>query len=80
LDDGTVVVSQQPPGRIPSDDYFTPLFIEGFTRQSTWMKPIEKLINHAHKTISTSDQYISMLDHQACKILRIISSNTTSGP
>jgi chromatin modification-related protein VID21 len=70
LDDGTVVVSQQPPGRIPSDDYFTPLFIEGFTRQSTWMKPIEKLINHAHKTISTSDQYISMLDHQACKILR----------
>jgi chromatin modification-related protein VID21 len=69
-EDGTVAVGQQQSGHIPSDDYFTPLFIEGFTRQSTWMKPIEKLINQAHKTISTSDQYISMLDHQACKILR----------
>ncbi|KAJ4292135.1 RNA polymerase II transcription elongation factor SpEAF [Collariella sp. IMI 366227] len=69
-DDGTVAVSQQRPGQIPTDDYFTPLFIEGFTRQSTWMKPIEKLLNQAHKTISTSDQYISILDHQACKILR----------
>lgn len=69
-EDGTVVVSQQRPGQIPSDDYFTPLFIEGFTRQSSWMKPIEKLLNQAHKTISTSDQYISILDHQACKILR----------
>lgn len=68
-DDGAVIVSQQA-GQIPTDDYFTPLFIEGFTRQSTWMKPIEKLINQAHKTLSTSDQYISMLDHQACKILR----------
>lgn len=69
-EDGTVAVGQQQSGHIPSDDYFTPLFIEGFTRQSTWMKPIEKLINQAHKTISTTDQYISMLDHQACKILR----------
>ncbi|KAH6627606.1 hypothetical protein F5144DRAFT_278672 [Chaetomium tenue] len=69
-DDGTVAVGQQQSGHLPSDDYFTPLFIEGFTRQSTWMKPIEKLINQAHKTISTTDQYISMLDHQACKILR----------
>ena len=70
IDDDTLVVSRQRAGQIPSDDYFTPLFIEGFTRQSTWMKPIEKLLNQAHKTISTSDQYISILDHQACKILR----------
>lgn len=69
-EDGTVVASHQRSGHIPSDDYFTPLFIEGFTRQSAWMKPIEKLLNQAHKTISTSDQYISILDHQACKILR----------
>jgi chromatin modification-related protein VID21 len=69
-DESTVVVSQQRPVHMPSDDYFTPLFIEGFTRQSTWMKPIEKLLNQAHKTISTSDQYVSILDHQACKILR----------
>ena len=69
-DDSSVVVSRQRAGQIPSEDYFTPLFIEGFTRQSTWMKPIEKLLNQAHKTISTSDQYISILDHQACKILR----------
>lgn len=69
-DDSSVVVGRSRPGQIPTDDYFTPLFIEGFTRQSTWMKPIEKLLNQAHKTISTSDQYVSILDHQACKILR----------
>lgn len=69
-DDSSLVVSRQRPGQLPSDDYFTPLFIEGFTRQSGWMKPIEKLLNQANKTISTHDQYISILDHQACKILR----------
>ncbi|KAK4447036.1 chromatin modification-related protein eaf-1, partial [Podospora aff. communis PSN243] len=69
-DDSALVVSRQQPGHIPTDDYFTPLFIEGFTRQSLWMKPIEKLLNQAHKTLSTSDQYVSILDHQACKILR----------
>jgi len=74
-DDSSLAVSrrqqqQQQQGHIPVDDYFTPLFIEGFTRQSTWMKPIEKLLNQAHKTLSTPDQYVSILDHQACKILR----------
>ena len=69
-DDSSLTVSRQQPGHIPSDDYFTPLFIEGFTRQSTWMKPIEKLLNQAHKTLSTPDQYVSILDHQACKLLR----------
>lgn len=69
-DDSALVLNRQRPGYIPSDDYFTPLFIEGFTRTSTWMKPIEKLLSQAHKTVSTSDQYVSILDHQACKILR----------
>ncbi|KAK4662169.1 RNA polymerase II transcription elongation factor SpEAF [Podospora pseudopauciseta] len=70
VDDSVLAINRQRPGYIPSDDYFTPLFIEGFTRTSTWMKPIEKLLNQAHKTVSTSDQYLSILDHQACKILR----------
>ncbi|KAK3313756.1 hypothetical protein B0H66DRAFT_643249 [Apodospora peruviana] len=69
-DDSALVVSKPKPGQLPTEDYFTPLFIEGFTRQSTWMKPIEKLLNQAHKTVSTPDQYLSILDHQACKILR----------
>ncbi|KAL2020360.1 hypothetical protein VTK56DRAFT_8489 [Thermocarpiscus australiensis] len=69
-DDSSSVAGRQQPGKILSDDYFMPLFIEGFTRQSTWMKPIERLLNQSHKTLSTSDQYISILDHQACKILR----------
>ncbi|KAK0646101.1 hypothetical protein B0T16DRAFT_153476 [Cercophora newfieldiana] len=69
-DDTVLALSRQQPGHIPTDDYFTPLFIEGFARQSMWMKPIEKLLNQAHKTLSTSDQYVSILDHQACKILR----------
>jgi len=70
VDDSSLMVSREQQGLLPTDDYFTPLFIEGFTRQSSWMKPIEKLLNQAHKTVSTSDQYVSILDHQACKILR----------
>jgi chromatin modification-related protein VID21 len=69
-EENTIVASGQKPGQIPSDDYFTPLFIEGFTKQTTWMKPLEKLLNTAHKTVSTPDQYLSLSDHQACKILR----------
>ncbi|KAK4217388.1 chromatin modification-related protein eaf-1 [Rhypophila decipiens] len=69
-DDTALVAKKAKPGGIPTDDYFTPLFIEGFTRTSTWMKPIEKLLNQAHKTVSTTDQYVSILDHQSCKILR----------
>lgn len=68
--DASIVARRQKPGQLPTDDYFTPLFIDGFTRQSKWMKPIEQLLHHAHKTISTSDQYLSLLDHQACRILR----------
>ena len=34
------------------------------------MKPLEQLLNQAHKAVSTSDQSISILDHQACRILR----------
>ncbi|KAK5653138.1 hypothetical protein OQA88_9237 [Cercophora sp. LCS_1] len=68
--DDTALVASQQQNHIPTEDYFTPLFIEGFTRQSSWMKPIEKLLNQAHKTVSTSDQYLSILDHQTCKILR----------
>ncbi|KAK1750644.1 chromatin modification-related protein eaf-1 [Echria macrotheca] len=69
-DDNALVTSRDQQDHIPTDDYFTPLFIEGFTRNSPWMKPIEKLLNQAHKTVSTSDQFVSILDHQACKILR----------
>lgn len=69
--DDTAMVVRQDPADVGADDYFTPLFIEGFARSpETWMKPIEKLLNQAHKTVSTSDHYLSVLDHQACKILR----------
>ena len=69
-DSGPLVQGKPKPGQLPTEDYFTPLFIEGFTRNSLWMKPIEHLLNQAHKTVSTSDQFISVLDHQACRILR----------
>jgi chromatin modification-related protein VID21 len=69
-EDAALVPSRQKPGHQLTEDYFTPLFIDGFTRQSKWMKPIEQLLNQAHKTLSTSDQHMSILDHQACRILR----------
>jgi chromatin modification-related protein VID21 len=53
----------------PSDDYYTPLFIQGFTRSSSWMQPLEKLLFHANKTVDTSDANLAIQDHQACKLL-----------
>ena len=57
-------------GHIPSDDYFTPLFVHGFSNGSKWMKPLEQILHHAHKTIATPDSYTQILDNQACKVLR----------
>ncbi|RYP26042.1 hypothetical protein DL768_011852 [Monosporascus sp. mg162] len=56
----------------PSDDYFTPLFIHGFTLNSKWMKPLDQILHHAHKTISTPDSYTPIFDHQACRVLRSV--------
>ncbi|RYP06893.1 hypothetical protein DL765_009316 [Monosporascus sp. GIB2] len=55
-----------------SDDYFTPLFIHSFTMNSKWMKPLDQILHHAHKTISTPDSYTPILDHQACRVLRSV--------
>lgn len=58
--------------RIPTDDYFVPLFFDGFTRQSTWMKSPEQLLGNTHKTLSSSDCQIVLQENQACKVLRRI--------
>jgi chromatin modification-related protein VID21 len=57
-------------GNLPNDDYFVPLFVQGFAQSSKWMKVIEALLSHAHKTVSTEDQYLALLDNQACRLLR----------
>lgn len=54
----------------PEDDYFTPLFVQGFTNSSSWMQPMEKLLFQANKTIATPDALLALQDHQACKVLR----------
>jgi chromatin modification-related protein VID21 len=54
----------------PEDDYFTPLFVQGFTNSSSWMQPMEKLLYQANKTIATPDALLALQDHQACKVLR----------
>ncbi|KAK2605340.1 hypothetical protein N8I77_008185 [Diaporthe amygdali] len=64
--------SQSRPDRIPTDDYFVPLFFDGFTRQSQWMRSPEQLLVTSHKTISTPDCGIALHENQACKVLRRI--------
>jgi chromatin modification-related protein VID21 len=64
--------SQSRPDRIPTDDYFVPLFFDGFTRQSQWMRSPEQLLVTSHKTISTPDWGIALHENQACKVLRRI--------
>ena len=71
--DTTLISGQHQPKESLSmnDDYFTPLFLEAFSRSDrSWMKPVEQLVNQAHKTVSTPDQYIPIQEHQACRILR----------
>lgn len=69
----TIVASQsQGRYRVPTDDYFVPLFFDGFTRQSNWMKSPEQLLSVAHKTLSSTDCNIVLQESQACKVLRRI--------
>lgn len=71
--DETIVASQSQ-GRyhIPTDDYFVSLFVDGFTRQSNWMKSSEQLLGNTHKTLSSGDCSIVLQENQACKVLRRI--------
>ncbi|KAI0010270.1 hypothetical protein F4779DRAFT_314335 [Xylariaceae sp. FL0662B] len=66
----SVIQNRPKTGQIPSDDYFTPLFVQAFTSSSKWMKPLEHILHQAHKTLSTPDSYTQILDNQACKVLR----------
>ncbi|GKT73586.1 chromatin modification-like protein VID21 [Colletotrichum tofieldiae] len=68
--DKSLVPSQQKQSFLPTDDYFTPLFVQGFTQTSKWMKPIEVILNQSHKTVSTPDAYVAIQDNQACRVLR----------
>ncbi|KDN72291.1 hypothetical protein CSUB01_06218 [Colletotrichum sublineola] len=68
--DKSLVSSQQKQSFLPTDDYFTPLFVQGFTQTSKWMKPIEVILNQSHKTVSTPDAYVAIQDNQACRVLR----------
>lgn len=70
--DDTALVSGQPKeGVSMNDDYFIPLFLDAFSRsERSWMKPVDQLLNQAHKTVSTPDQYIPIQEQQACRILR----------
>jgi chromatin modification-related protein VID21 len=69
VEEKAVVASQKDTFQ-PSDDYFTPLFLQGFTASSNVMQPIEKILFHANKTVATPDTNLAIQDHQACKVLR----------
>ncbi|KPA41827.1 chromatin modification vid21 [Fusarium langsethiae] len=55
---------------LPTEDYYTPLFVQGFAGSSSWMQPIEKILYTANKTVTTPDANLAIQDHQACKVLR----------
>jgi len=57
-------------GQLFAKDYFTPLFIQNFAQNSKTIKPMDQLVNHAHKTVSGVDLQAVALDNQACRILK----------
>ncbi|KAJ2997609.1 hypothetical protein NUW58_g606 [Xylaria curta] len=66
----SLVQNRPKPDQLPSDDYYTTLFVNGFAAGPSWMKPLDQLLHQAHKTVSTPDSYTHILDNQACRILR----------
>ncbi|KAF5674716.1 chromatin modification VID21 [Fusarium circinatum] len=68
-DERSIVATQRDP-IIPTEDYYTPLFVQGFAGSSSWMQPIEKILYTANKTVTTPDANLAIQDHQACKVLR----------
>ncbi|KAI0802543.1 hypothetical protein GGR55DRAFT_424193 [Xylaria sp. FL0064] len=66
----TLVQNRPKSDQLPSDDYYTTLFVNGFAAGPNWMKPLDQLLHQAHKTVSTPDSYTHILDNQACRILR----------
>lgn len=70
-DKSKVVVPSKPKSsQVPSEDYFTPLFVQAFASNSKWMKPLDQILGQAHKTVSTPDSYTQLLDNHACRVLR----------
>lgn len=68
--DEKTMVSNQRDTIQSTDDYYTPLFVQGFAGSSSWMQPIEKILFTANKTVATPDANLAIQDHQACKVLR----------
>ncbi|KAM0441390.1 hypothetical protein ACHAQK_005309 [Fusarium lateritium] len=68
-DEKSIVASQRDTIS-PTEDYYTPLFVQGFAGSSSWMQPIEKILYTANKTVTTPDANLAIQDHQACKVLR----------
>ena len=54
----------------PSEDYFTPLFLQNYANGSSWMQPLEKILFHASKTLTTPDTNLAIQEHQACRVLK----------
>lgn len=69
MDDKTMASNNRESSQT-TDDYYTPLFVQGFAGSSSWMQPLEKILFTANKTVATPDANLAIQDHQACKVLR----------
>lgn len=69
MDDKTIASNNRESSQA-TDDYYTPLFVQGFAGSSSWMQPLEKILFTANKTVATPDANLAIQDHQACKVLR----------
>ncbi|PQE18768.1 hypothetical protein CJF32_00006509 [Rutstroemia sp. NJR-2017a WRK4] len=69
-------VSLQPGGGAappkPHDDYFMSLYLNGHSSQRTGIQPLDSLLQTAHKTITTSNAYVPIIENQTTRILKRI--------
>jgi chromatin modification-related protein VID21 len=69
-------VSTPPGGGVappkPHDDYFMSLYLNGHSSQRTGIQPLDSLLQTAHKTITTSNAYVPIIENQTTRILKRI--------
>ena len=60
------------PSSVAKDDYFTDLFIVNAMAEKRGTASLENLIGSAHKTITTSNAFVPITEHQTLKVLKRI--------
>jgi chromatin modification-related protein VID21 len=70
--DTALMPSGSKPSSAAEDDYFMPLFLATITADKRGVPSLDNLLASAHKTITTPNAYVPIMENQSIKVLRRI--------